>query len=219
MATQCREQQRKRKNKIATIRAYAMLAVVFMIGSVSGFFIGRVSAPEVVKTETITLTDTVEVPMYESDKLPDNAEVFLYDVPLSEHLQRYIYEICADKNVPVTLVMAMIDYESQFNAEAISPTEDYGLMQINSVNHDWLEAEHRCADMLNPYQNVYCGITIISSYLEKYEGDYGKALMAYNMGDYGARKAWNDGITSTKYSTSVLELMAYYEEVSNATGN
>ena len=165
MATQCREQQRKRKNKIATIRAYAMLAVVFMIGSVSGFFIGRVSAPEVVKTETITFTDTVEVPVYESDKLPDNAEVFLYDVPLSEHLQRYIYEICADKNVPVTLVMAMIDYESRFNAEAISPTEVYGLMQINSVNHDWLEAEHRCADMLNPYQNVYCGITIISSYL------------------------------------------------------
>ena len=86
-------------------------------------------------------------------------------------------------------------------------------------HHDWLEAEHRCADMLNPYQNVYCGITIISSYIEKYEGDYGKALMAYNMGDYGARKAWNDGITSTKYSTSILELMAHYEEVSHATGN
>ena len=89
---------------------------------------------------------TVEVPVYESDKLPENAEVFLYDVPLSEYLQRYIYEICADKNVPVTLVMAMIDHESRFNAEVISSTEDYGLMQINSVNHDWLEAKHRCAD-------------------------------------------------------------------------
>lgn len=88
MATQCREQQRKRKNKIATIRAYAMLVVVVMIGSIAGFFIGRVSAPEVVKTETITLTDTVEVPVYESDKLPENAEVFLYDVPLSEYLQK-----------------------------------------------------------------------------------------------------------------------------------
>lgn len=39
MATQCREQQRKRKNKIATIRAYAMLVVVVMIGSIAGFFI------------------------------------------------------------------------------------------------------------------------------------------------------------------------------------
>lgn len=114
MATQCREQQRKRKSKIATIRAYAMLVVLVMIGSVAGFFTGRVSAPEVVKTETITLTDTVEV--------------FLYDVPLSEYLQRYIYEICVDKNVPVTLVMAMIDHESRFNAEVLSSTEDYGLM-------------------------------------------------------------------------------------------
>lgn len=219
MATRCRERQKTHRRKFTVIQVCLMLAAVTALSGVGCFIIGRVSSPEIVRTETITIIDTVEVPVYKSDKLPENADVFLYDVPLSEYLQRYIYEICADKNVPVTLIMAMIDHESRFNAEVVSSTEDYGLMQINSVNHDWLEAEHRCADMLNPYQNVYCGITIISSYIEKYEGDYGKALMAYNMGDYGARKAWNDGITSTKYSTSILELMAHYEEVSHATGN
>ena len=80
------------------------------------------------------------------------------------------------------------------------------------MNHEWLEEDFRCADMLNPYQNVFCGIKIIAKYIEKYEGDYGKALMAYNMGDYGARKAWQNGVTITKYSTSVLELMQKYEE-------
>ena len=72
--------------------------------------------------------------------------------------------------------------------------------------------------MLNPYQNVFCGISIIGSYIEKY-GDYGKALMAYNMGDYGAQKAWNSGVTSTAYSENILSLMKKYEEVAYAESN
>ena len=50
------------------------------------------------------------------------------------------------------------------------------------------------------------------SYIEKY-GDYGKALMAYNMGDYGAQKSWENGVTSSSYSTTILDLMQKYEEV------
>jgi soluble lytic murein transglycosylase-like protein len=108
--------------------------------------------------------------------------------------------------------MAMIERESDFNQDAIGSTDDYGLMQINKINHEMLKEEYRAADMLNPYQNVFCGIKIIGSYIEKYEGDYGKALMAYNMGDYGARKAWDNGITSTSYSKAILELMSDYEK-------
>ena len=139
--------------------------------------------------------------------------MFLYDIPLSDSLQRYIYEICAEKSVPVTLALAMIEHESGFNPEVVSSTNDYGLMQINAVNHDWLEEQYRTADFLNPYQNTFCGITIIGGYIEKY-GDYGKALMAYNMGDYGAQKAWESGVTNTNYSSTILELMQEYEEVS-----
>ena len=43
-------------------------------------------------------------------------------------------------------------------------------------------------------------------------------LMAYNMGDYGARKAWKNGISNTSYSRTVLNLYEEYEEVlRNAT--
>lgn len=207
MATQCREKQPKIKcNRIITV-----LIALVLIGGIAGFFIGRGSAPE----KTLTVTKTVEVPVYESAMLAETAEVFLYDIPLSDSLQRYIYEICADEGVPVTLALAMIEHESGFNPEAVSSTDDYGLMQINSVNHNWLEEKYRTADMLNPYQNVFCGISIIGGYIEKYE-DYGKALMAYNMGNYGAQKAWENGVTSTKYSESILALLDKYEEVSHA---
>ena len=215
MATQCREKQRTNRNKLMKGYAYTVLAMLVLIGGVAGFFIGRSSVPE----KTLTVTKTVEVPVYESAMLADTSEVFLYDVPLSDSLQRYIYEICADEGVPVTLVMAMVEHESGFNPEVVSATDDYGLMQINEINHERLEEKYRCADMTDPYQNVFCGVSIISSYIERYESDYTKALMAYNMGDYGAKKAWGNGITSTNYSTKILALMAEYEEVSHGKGD
>jgi hypothetical protein len=214
MATQCRNAKINR-NKRMKLYANMILVLLVLIGGVLGFFLAKLTTPP---QETITVTKTVEVPAYKSNVLVDTADVFLFDVPLSDSLQRYIYEICADENVPVTLVMAMIEHESGFDPEAVSPTDDYGLMQINAVNHEWLKEEYRCADMMNPYQNVFCGISIISSYIDKY-GELDKALMAYNMGNYGAQKAWKNGVTSIACSEEILSLMKEYEEVSNATGN
>lgn len=214
MATQCRNAKINR-NKRMKLYANMILVLLVLIGGVLGFFLAKLTTPP---QETITVTKTVEVPTYKSNVLVDTADVFLFDVPLSDSLQRYIYEICADENVPVTLVMAMIEHESGFDPEAVSPTDDYGLMQITAVNHEWLKEEYRCADMMNPYQNVFCGISIISSYIDKY-GELDKALMAYNMGNYGAQKAWKNGVTSIAYSEEILSLMKEYEEVSNATGN
>lgn len=214
MATQCRNAKINR-NKRMKLYANMILVLLVLIGGVLGFFLAKLTTPP---QETITVTKTVEVPAYKSNVLVDTADVFLFDVPLSDSLQRYIYEVCADENVPVTLVMAMIEHESGFDPEAVSPTDDYGLMQINAVNHEWLKEEYRCADMMNPYQNVFCGISIISSYIDKY-GELDKALMAYNMGNYGAQKAWKNGVTSIAYSEEILSLMKEYEEVSNATGN
>lgn len=211
MATMCRETKKKRINrhKLAVIQAYTIIGIFVLIGSVTGLLIGRATAP----TDTVieTKTVTVEVPVL-ADSLPEVGEVTYFGVPLSYSLQRYIYEVCADEDVPVALVIAMIDHESKFNPEAVSDTGDYGLMQINQINHDTLEYKYRTADMLDPYQNVFCGIKMIGSYLNTYEGDCEKALMAYNMGSYGAKKAWENGITSTSYSETILKLMSEYEQ-------
>jgi len=212
MATECR--RTKRVNKQRFVRLLTVIAVLIA----TAFTIGRLTAPT--KTDTVTVTKTVGVPVYSTDKLPETSDIFYFDVPLSHSLQRYIYEICADENVPVTLVYAMIEHESQFNPEIVSKTDDYGLMQINEVNHTWLNEEYRCADMLDPYQNVFCGVKIIGEYVNRYDGDLTKALMAYNMGDYGARKAWENGVKEITYSNTILGLMQNYEEVlQNAKSN
>lgn len=210
MATQCRGTKTKRINrhKLAVIEAYTIIGTLVLIGFIGGLVVGRATAPK----KQVTVTETVEVPSYEADSLPVAEEVTYFDVPLSHSLQRYIYEVCADEEVPVSLVIAMIDKESQFNPETVSDTGDYGLMQINKINHETLEEQYRAADMLDPYQNVFCGVKMIGSYIKAYGSDYNKALMAYNMGNYGAKKAWENGITSTSYSESVLALMQKYEQ-------
>lgn len=198
----------KRKgNRRNIVKAEVAILFTFLVGV--GFVLGRFTAPKMVET----VTKTVEVPCYTQPphEFPDGPQIAYYDVPISHSLQDFIYETCADEGVPMSLVIAMIDHESKFNPETVSDTDDYGLMQVNEVNHDRFEEQYRCADMLNPYQNVFCGIKIIGSYIAKYD-DFGKALMAYNMGDYGARKAWASGITSTAYSESILTLMDSYEQ-------
>lgn len=216
MATECRKRKVNRY-KIARIEAWVVLLILFLGGGLIGFLVGKSQAKTIVKTETHT--ETVEVPVYEADKLPEMSEVVFFDVPLSHSLQRYIYEVCADEEVPVTLVMAMVEHESQFNPEIVSKTNDYGLLQINAVNHETLAEQYRTADMLNPYQNIFCGVKIIGSYVRQYDGDYTKALMAYNMGAYGAAKAQESGITSTSYTETILALMQEYEEVLRNAGS
>lgn len=196
--------------KVKVVQAWAII-IIFLTAA---FLLGRFTSPT--KTETITVNKQVEVPVYAAEKLPTTEGNYHFDVPLSHSLQDYIYEVCADEEVPITLILAMIETESNFNPEIISSTNDYGLMQINKINHERLKEEYRAADMLNPYQNTFCGIKIIASYVKKYDGDFNKALMAYNMGDFGANRAWGNGITSTKYSEKILGLMEKYEEKINA---
>lgn len=201
--------KRINRHKLAVVQAYSIIALFVLFGLIAGFLVGRATTPP--KVEKVTVTETVEVPTYDSSKLPEVGEITYYNVPLSHSLQRFIYEVCADENVPVSLVIAMIDHESKFNPEVVSATDDYGLMQINSINHEQLEEQYRAADMLDPYQNVFCGIKVLGSYIKKYD-DLSYALMAYNMGEYGAKKAWESGVKFTSYSDSVLELMTNYEQ-------
>lgn len=208
MATKCRKIKKISKDKIVDIYTYGILSGLVMTGVAVGFVIGTVTTPVV--TKTVTETITVEVPTLNADKLPEVTQEFFYDIPLSENLQRYIFEICKGEDVPVSLVLAMIEHESAFDPEAVSDTNDYGLMQINEINLDQLKEDYRCTDMFNPYQNVFSGVKIISFYLKKYDGDLNKALMAYNLGDHGARTAWRDGILSTYYSDHIIELMKQY---------
>ena len=199
--------------KKSRYRIYKRISYLILAGLVAiGFTLCWFIKPQKVVTETVETVKTVEVPVYEEEGLPVVNEVDYFNVPLSHSLQQYIYEICADNDLSVSLVIALIDQESNFNPECVSDTNDYGLMQINECNFQWVKENYNSVDMFNPYQNVYCGINILAGYLHKYDDDYTKALMCYNLGEYGASKAWENGIFCTEYTKAVETKWEGYKE-------
>lgn len=133
------------------------------------------------------------------------AEPAYYDIPLSKDLQLYTYNRCIEYGIPehYELVLAIMWQESNYTADLISKTDDYGIMQINSCNHDWLVDLLGPTDFLNANDNINAGVYLISKLLIKYD-DVHKALMSYNMGEYGASLNWNAGIYTSAYSCGVV---------------
>lgn len=203
------------------------LLVLFIINSAVGFVIGTVSTPgseelteEVSESitdnnEILTEKEVVSVPVETSTcEISEilvtevvEPDVGYYNCPLSHDLQDYIRELCDENGIPMSLVIAMIDVESSFNPDVVSSTDDYGLMQINKCNHGWLRKQG-VTDVLDPYQNVYSGITILS---QCYNGNMSKALMSYNLGAGGASELWDEGVYSTYYSRLVLATKEVYD--------
>lgn len=127
------------------------------------------------------------------------------DVPMDEDLQEFTFYLSAAYEMDFTFVMALIQQESGFRSDVVSATNDYGLMQINEVNHQYLKEQLEITDFLNPYDNIRAGMFILRKLFEKYETP-AKVLMAYNMGEGGASYLWGQGVFEINYSKSVLQI-------------
>lgn len=141
----------------------------------------------------------------------DNLEFTPLDVAMDEEQQEFIFYLCAGYNLDFTLVMALIEYESNYQADAVSETNDYGLMQINHINHDWLTKTIGVTDYLDPYQNVRAGCFIFRKLFEKYQ-DADMVLMAYKMGETGASRLWKNGVFSIDYTESIRSIQQKFNE-------
>ena len=133
------------------------------------------------------------------------------DVPMDEDVQEFVYCLSYGYNIDFPFVMALINEESSFRSDVVSETNDYGLMQINEINHEWLTETIGVTNYLDPYENVRSGIFILRNLFEKYE-DPEKVLMAYTLGESGASELWKNGVSETRYSNSIMKTAAEYEK-------
>lgn len=144
----------------------------------------------------------------------ENDFVFTTEIPVTfgEDLQEFTYYLSAAYDIDYTLVLAIISKESAFMPGGISSTNDYGLMQINACNHEWLTEELGITDFIDPYENIKAGLFILRGLFEKYDST-SKVLMAYNMGENGASKLWEQGIFESNYSKDVLQRQETYRQI------
>ena len=133
----------------------------------------------------------------------ENIKFTPLECALSEELQEFTYYLSAGYNIDFPYVMGLMFCESSFRTDCASKTNDYGLMQINEQNHEWLSRELALDDIEDPYQNIRAGLFVLHNLFEKY-GDSSKVAMAYNMGEYNASLLWEKGVNETDYSRKVL---------------
>lgn len=143
---------------------------------------------------------------------------FSVAVPMCYEYQDYMRTYCAAYECPYPLALAVAEVESHFDMDAVGAAGEVGIMQLNPgpENTYWinLEAETEL-DPTTPSGNIAAGCYLLGKYMQEY-GDANKAAMAYNMGVSGAENAWAEGITSTDYSTAVVEAMERWEVTVNA---
>jgi soluble lytic murein transglycosylase len=86
------------------------------------------------------------------------------------------------------LVAALIRQESEFNPEAVSRANAYGLMQLlpsvgKSLAKQEGEKHFATNELLNPTENLKLGTLDLRKSLDRYNGQVEYALAAYNAGD------------------------------------
>jgi soluble lytic murein transglycosylase-like protein len=136
-----------------------------------------------------------------------------YNIALSEELQQYTYKVACDYNVGeyYELILALMWVESRYDPSAIGGGANYGLMQINKINHGWLHDELGIDNFLDPKQNIMAGVRILSEYLTTMDEPH-RALMCYSMGVSRANSYWKRGVYTSEYSHKVLDAKDRLEE-------
>lgn len=210
------------------IASWVIVAVVFsLVGGVSGYALkAHITAKDKQKDETQTSeqvqSEFVVYGAYDDRIFTQemsldwgvgvgDLEFTPLDVAMDEEQQEFLFYLCAGYNLDFTLVMALIEHESSYRADIISKSNDYGLMQINTINHKWLTETIGVTDYLDPYQNMRAGCFILRKLFERYQ-EPELVLMCYNMGETGAGRLWDKGVFSTNYTQKVLTYQHQFNE-------
>lgn len=113
----------------------------------------------------------------------------LYPRDYAEYVERYAEQY----GVPKNLVYAVIETESGFRADAVSPAGAVGLMQLMPVTFEWL-TEYQLRENLpsrkisDPEVNIRYGVFYLRWLYDRYS-HWTEACAAYNAG-HGNMDAW-----------------------------
>jgi len=136
---------------------------------------------------------------------------FSEQVPLSEDLQKYLWEECQDTNCDYCFVLAIMDIETggTFNPNIISKTADYGLMQCNQCWKSTFKKlgfiQESMKELLNPYNSIHAGVYLLSQYVHEF-GPTEPAAVKYNRGNATSK-------SSTPYSRKAMANYAKWKAI------
>lgn len=127
--------------------------------------------------------------------LPDKTEEVAVSIPLSDEFVAVLVGACKEYGVPLALGVAVMERESNFNPDVVSPSGCYGLLQLNP---DYFPSG------LSPADNIRAGVGYLGELLATYDTT-AAAVTAYFYGPSERVGSW--------YSDEVLERVEKWKEV------
>lgn len=158
-------------------------------------------APKLVAPNDKTRVERPVIPDIQETRAMIATNVEGFSDKYDELIVKYAKEFNLDPN----LVKAVIKKESRFNPRALSLDKKHkGLMQVSSV--------YVRGNLYDPETNIREGCRLLRSSLDTFDGDVSKALMGYNRGEGGAKKAIRKG-KNPDNDTYVKLTLGYYNEL------
>ncbi len=115
------------------------------------------------------------------------------------HYRDIISQQAAERDVDPFLIAAIINVESRWKPNAISPKGANGLMQLMPATADWAASKTGNAgttrdQLLKPEVNIELGTWYIADLLKQFDNNLAVALAAYNGGRGNVRNWLDTGI-------------------------
>ncbi|MCT4633816.1 MAG: transglycosylase SLT domain-containing protein [Firmicutes bacterium] len=212
-------------NKKVIIPSMLILALVVCIVSFTRLEANVVVGEEVQVVEKIELVSDEEVtseimarPLEAEQQVEiDSDEMKALEIaettPLDVETARIIVDYSNQFEINTSLILAIIDLESNFKQYEVGGAKDRGYMQIIPGTEKWLANEygHKIGIEYDPERifdaeyNIGLGVIYIDLLQNAYGNNYSRILSEYNRGPYSLKKYYEKNKTySTKYSKVVL---------------
>lgn len=188
-----------------------MLAIVTMLLGVNNIQLNSIVEAKnenikIIENENTLLTQKLNKSEYElatykniidgfNDINNKDINYVYYDIPLNINEQEYLQNLCIQADLSYELVLAIVELESGYNKDLLSPTNDGGLFQINLGYADFYAqlANLENYDVYNFEDSCRMGIAGLKYYKNYWieqgvtdqETLYFYILNSYNMGVNG----------------------------------
>ena len=118
-----------------------------------------------------------------SPEAPAEIPKVIYDVPLYEHEQEIIRDICIYYGIDMKLVMAIASKESNYQEDAVGDKgRSLGMYQIQPQYCEDIYNDEGPINLLDKYDATVACCKVLNYLYERYQ-DTMKVLNAYNTGD------------------------------------
>lgn len=152
-------------------------------------------------------------------KLQQKAEAIAEQTPLDLETSQVVVGYAEQFGLEPSLILAIIETESNFNPKEVGTHQDRGLMQIIPSTERWLAKdmgheiglEYNPKRIFEPEYNIGLAATYLAFLKDSYGDNFHRILSEYNRGPYNlARYYQRNGTYATGYSKKVLKLEAKY---------